>query len=122
MSDGLDLGELWQRALDQYAATSGERLEAPDIPKPNTVQGLMTEIDARHTQFSDFRKSRQKLFKALAVALTPIEFIGNMAGGVSNQVSVFVAGLLGLRRLTSSTDLPCKLLHFRICHAPCGCE
>jgi hypothetical protein len=83
---------LWQRALDQYAATSGNRLEDSDTPKLNTVQGLMTEIDAHHTQFSDFRKSRQKLFQALDMALKPIEFICNMAGGVTNQASLYVVG------------------------------
>jgi hypothetical protein len=114
--------DLWQRALDQYAATSGKRLEGSDPPKPDTLQGLKAEIEARHTQFSDFRKSQQKLFEALDMALKPIEFICNMAGGVTNQASLFVVGPLGLPRLTSSIDLPCKLLRLRICHVSYRCK
>jgi len=81
-------GNLWKDALDQYAATSGKRLEDVDIPKPSTVQNLLTEIDTRHKHFSDFRKSRERLFHALDMALKPIELISNMAAGVASQVSI----------------------------------
>jgi hypothetical protein len=79
---------LWQDALDQYATTSGKHLDEAGIPKLDTVQSLLAQIDARHQQFSEFRKSRQKLFQALDMALKPIQLISNMAVGVTNQVSI----------------------------------
>ncbi len=81
---------LWQGALDQYAATSGKRLEDGDIPKPSTLQALMAEIDGRHNQFSDFRKWRYGLFKILDMALKPIKLIGNMAAGFASQASTYL--------------------------------
>ncbi len=122
MASDAQFASLWLAALDQYAETNEKRrLDDLNIPKLHTVDNLMTEIDNRHTQFSEFRSSRQRLFDALGMALKPIELISNIAAGVGNQVRPFYT-IINSHFINYTTGISSKLLHLWLSHVFDRCQ
>ena len=68
-------------AAKQYADSSGNSLDSFDKPQMKTVDDLMNQINTHNEQFDHFRAKRHNVFKAMGIALKPVELIGEMASG-----------------------------------------
>lgn len=77
-------------AATQYAEKAGSKQVAilDDFTSISlkSVEQLKAQIDAQNNQFSNFRAKRQSLFKALTLAMVPIEVVGEAAAGAAAEM------------------------------------
>lgn len=68
-------------AAKQYADSSGNSLDSFDKPHMKTVDDLVKQINTQNEQFDNFRAKRHNVFRAMGMALKPVELVGEMASG-----------------------------------------
>ncbi|KAL4931965.1 NACHT and TPR domain protein [Aspergillus undulatus] len=77
---------IYARALKKYQEITDETLDVGFLSRLQNVDDLMKEIDARNTQFGEFREKRRVLFDVLKSALIPIQLFGDLAAGGASMV------------------------------------
>ncbi|KAI9680348.1 MAG: hypothetical protein M1829_001234 [Trizodia sp. TS-e1964] len=76
---------IWATAVDQYfTSTNINRYDQTIFTTPSSAESLMQELDAHHSQFTDFRAKRGTLFSILMQSMKPVELVGNMAAGAAS--------------------------------------
>jgi hypothetical protein len=77
--------DIYKAAIIRYEEVTKTKLDDPSIAKLATVDELTKAIDAQNQDFSAYRKKRHGIFRALSVAMRPVELVSDLAaGGVVN--------------------------------------
>jgi hypothetical protein len=76
--------DLFARALAKYHEITDEPLNLDFVAKLRNVDDLTAEIDARNTEFSQFREKRGNLFHAMKSALGPVQQFGDFASNAAS--------------------------------------
>ncbi|KAL2843076.1 NACHT and TPR domain protein [Aspergillus pseudodeflectus] len=77
---------IYARAISKYEEITDEKLDTAFLAKLQNVDDLTREIDARNTQFSEFREKRGVIFDVLKTAMIPVELFGSLAAGGASMV------------------------------------
>jgi hypothetical protein len=82
--------DIYKAAIIRYEEVTKKKLDDPSIARLTTVDELTKAIDAKNQDFSAYRQKRHGVFRALSLAMRPVELIGDLAaGGASNVVSIY---------------------------------
>ncbi|KAL3490747.1 NACHT and TPR domain protein [Aspergillus germanicus] len=77
---------IYARAISKYEEITDEKLDTAFLAKLQNVDDLTREIDARNTQFSEFREKRGVIFDVLKTAMIPVQLFGDLAAGGASMV------------------------------------
>lgn len=84
-SHGNQVPQIYKEAIRRYEETTNKKLDEPSIVNIRTVHDLLAEVDRRNNKFSEFRETRDTLFRVLEGALMPVELVSNLASGASSM-------------------------------------
>lgn len=73
-------------AAKSYSDTTGDRLDDFMTPTMRSVDDLMHHLDLQNDRFSEFRAKRHTIFGAIAIALKPVELVGDIVSGAASEV------------------------------------
>lgn len=131
---------VWATALAQYTEVTGKKLDDSALSDIKTVAALEASLKLRNDKFLEFRQSYKRVFHSLAIALKPIELVGNLAAGgaatafppstlIFGAVTYLIGAahgvsaaynaiedLFGALKVLSCNRLPTWLRHLRACN------
>jgi hypothetical protein len=81
MSDSSQTTLIWKQAIKRYEEITKKQLDNTALKNLKTVDDLLQQIDSENQSFSDFRRKRHDIFRAMTFALRPIELVGDLAAG-----------------------------------------
>lgn len=73
--------EILQKAFERYEKLTKHKIDDPDLLRIGTLQDLEAELDKRNVDFTEFRKNKHKLYKALRAAMRPVEALNKCTSG-----------------------------------------
>ena len=80
MSKSSQFTVIWQQAEAQYKTNTGEDLNDPSFPQPDTPDHLAS-LDKQNGDFTAFREKRAQIFNAVTAVCRPIESISEVTRG-----------------------------------------
>jgi hypothetical protein len=78
---------IWTAALSQFSASTKKNLDDSYMLQYVDIKSLEREVDRQQCGFSAYRSKRERLFGLMAMALKPVELLGDIAAGGASLVS-----------------------------------
>lgn len=81
MASSSQIPIIYRQAIARYKEITKNELDVAFFSRLRSVDDLTSEVDARNSNFSEFREKRHIIFDSLSIAMKPIELVGNLAAG-----------------------------------------